>query len=527
MAYNDLPPLGQAAMTASLPVVIASDQSAIPISNAGLTELAAAINASSQMDVNIAANGIGLSTSAKQDTGNTSLATIAGAVAGTEMQVDVLTMPTVAVTNAGLTELAAAINVSSQMDVNIAANGIGLATSAKQDTIIGHLDGVEGLLTTIDADTGSILLAVDGIEGLLTTENTNSGAMVTALQLIDDAVYASDAAISKVIAIGGQFDDTTPGTTTENSVRAIRMSTRREMYIQVRDAAGNERGQNVDASGNAGVVLAAETSKVIGTIRIASGGVASGSFASGSIASGAIASGAIASGAIAAGAIAAGATSIATTEDTASAAADHLVKVAQIRLDTPVSGANVSASGDYTQFIADSFGKTWVTGTYAEDLAHVAGEAIMGMGARRIDTLANSAGTSGDWATVNQTAEGALYTTTVPTTNGGLTTYHLVSAATTNATSVKASAGQLYGYYIYNSNAAARKLVFHNTAGTPTAGASVFFSIVIPPTSGANVEFTNGIAFSTGIGITTVTGLADSDSAAVAANDLIINLFYK
>lgn len=44
--------------------------------------------------------------------------------------------------------------------------------------------------------------------------------------------------------------------------------------------------------------LTAETTKVIGTVRIASGGVASGSFASGSIASGALASGSIASGAM-------------------------------------------------------------------------------------------------------------------------------------------------------------------------------------------------------------------------------------
>jgi len=110
---------------------------------------------------------------------------------------------------------------------------------------------------------------------------------------------------------------------------------------------------------------------------------------------------------------------------------------------------------------------------------------------------------------------------------GGDTTFHLVSAATTNATNIKASAGKVTGWFIYNSNAAARKLVFHNTAGTPTAGASVFFAIVIPATSGANVSFPDGIDFSTGIGITTVTGLADSDSAAVALNDLIINIFYK
>lgn len=121
-------------------------------------------------------------------------------------------------------------------------------------------------------------------------------------------------------------------------------------------------------------------------------------------------------------------------------------------------------------------------------------------------------------------------TTTVmlaPGTSGGLTTYHLVSAATTNATNIKASAGQLFGWYIYNSNAAARKVAFHNTAGTPTAGASIYFTLMLPASSGANVFTDTGIPFSTGIAITTVTGLADSDAVAVAANDLIINLWFK
>ncbi len=112
-------------------------------------------------------------------------------------------------------------------------------------------------------------------------------------------------------------------------------------------------------------------------------------------------------------------------------------------------------------------------------------------------------------------------------TTGGYIPYHLVSAASTNLVNIKASAGQVFGWYIYNSNAAARKVAFHNTAGTPTAGASVFFSLVIPPTSGANVFNDTGIAFSTGIAISTVTGLADNDTAAVALNDLVINIFYK
>lgn len=131
------------------------------------------------------------------------------------------------------------------------------------------------------------------------------------------------------------------------------------------------------------------------------------------------------------------------------------------------------------------------------------------------------------WRKLNVSSNGGARIEITPTTAGGLSAYHLVSAATTNATNIKNSAGQVFGWFIYNANAAARKVVFHNTAGTPTAGASVFFSIVIPPLSGANVEYTNGIAFSTGIGISTTTGLTDTDATAVAANDLVINIFYK
>lgn len=115
----------------------------------------------------------------------------------------------------------------------------------------------------------------------------------------------------------------------------------------------------------------------------------------------------------------------------------------------------------------------------------------------------------------------------VPAISGGLVPFHLVAAASVNATNIKASPGQVCGWYIYNSNAAARKVVFHNTAGTPTAGAGVYFTINVPPLSGANAFSSHCIAFSTGIAITTVTGVADTDATAVGVNDLGINLFTK
>jgi hypothetical protein len=49
----------------------------------------------------------------------------------------------------------------------------------------------------------------------------------------------------------GQFDDVSPGALTEDRLGIQRMSANRNAYITLRDAAGNERGQNVDSSGNA------------------------------------------------------------------------------------------------------------------------------------------------------------------------------------------------------------------------------------------------------------------------------------
>jgi len=105
--------------------------------------------------------------------------------------------------------------------------------------------------------------------------------------------------------------------------------------------------------------------------------------------------------------------------------------------------------------------------------------------------------------------------------------FDLVSTGGTNPTVIKASAGTVNGWYIYNSNGSARKVAFHNIAATPTAGTGVVMALVIPPLSAANVSLPDGINFTTGIAITTVAGLADSDASVVAVNDLIINIFYK
>lgn len=79
------------------------------------------------------------------------------------------------------------------------AGGAGDASAANQTTMIGHLDGVEGTLTTIDADTGAIaegigastdaaatVGSVGSINAKLRYITTKLSDMHTVLQLIDD-----------------------------------------------------------------------------------------------------------------------------------------------------------------------------------------------------------------------------------------------------------------------------------------------------------------------------------------------------
>jgi len=118
-------------------------------------------------------------------------------------------------------------------------------------------------------------------------------------------------------------------------------------------------------------------------------------------------------------------------------------------------------------------------------------------------------------------------TSAIPAASGGLTISHLVSAATTNATSAKGSPGQVYGWSIVNTTANMEFVKLHNTASTPTPGSGVVYTIGVPGNGGTNLDIDSGLAFSAGIGFTTTTGGADADTGAVGAGDLIINLHYK
>lgn len=116
---------------------------------------------------------------------------------------------------------------------------------------IANQVGVAGGAGANSALTQRVTIATDD------TVATDLTAIKTSSQLIDDAIVADDAAFTpattKVMMAGFEYDDTTPDSVDEGDAGAARMSSRREVYTQIRDAAGNERGANVNASGQLAV----------------------------------------------------------------------------------------------------------------------------------------------------------------------------------------------------------------------------------------------------------------------------------
>jgi hypothetical protein len=118
-----------------------------------------------------------------------------------------------------------------------------------------------------------------------------------------------------------------------------------------------------------------------------------------------------------------------------------------------------------------------------------------------------------------------------PQTSGGLSVSRLIAAAGSNQdqTQVKASAGQIFGWDIYCTQAAARYVKIYNKAA-PTSADTPVLTLLIPGNAagaGNNKEIANGISFGTAIGFRITTGYADNDAGTATAGDVIVNVEYK
>lgn len=249
--------VGQATMAASAPVVIASDQSALNINclsgcgsppatpdtaafTAGVTNVS--LNAGVYDDT-LAALSAGIS-AAYRMTAYRALHVTLRDTAGN------------AVSPLTDTQLrATAVPVSgafgTQYNTGVAAPTptVGTVTLAKV---------TDGLTTYGVGDLQP--LAIDSVNGslLTTVENTVS---------IADVARRDDATIlgTYVTMAGAFYDDVVPGTLTENDPASLRVSSNRNLYTTIRDAANNERGVTVSAANALKVDGSAVTQPVSGT----------------------------------------------------------------------------------------------------------------------------------------------------------------------------------------------------------------------------------------------------------------------
>lgn len=419
-----------------------------------------------------------LATAANQTTGNTSLATIAGAVAGTEVQVDIVTMPNVtiagtvtvgshAVTNAGTFAVqvdGAALTSLQLLDDSVAT--VAAATTSKGMAAIGT-DGTNARILKTDTD-GQ--LQVDVLSCALPT-----GAATSAKQdTINAVVVTAEAVVSpdKVMAIGSYNNN--------NGVYKTLQS--------------DDNGYLVITTANPlGTTASGATAH---DVALSDNPVAMGGYAS------------------------------ATAPTDVSANGDavyawHLRNGAQV-VNLAVGGTLVTGSAGLP-----------VDGNIADDAAFTPATTRVLMAGFFADETSTDSVNEGDGGAARMTLDRKVIVTPQPHTQGGLSIFRSLDLDETEE-EVKATAGQLYGGFVTNTSTGTRWIKFYNaTAANVTVGTTtpvITWGIQGGATDDVAAVLNlggMGVEFTTAITVAATTGFADADTGAPGANDVIVNLFFK
>lgn len=119
--------------------------------------------------------------------------------------------------------------------------------------------------------------------------------------------------------------------------------------------------------------------------------------------------------------------------------------------------------------------------------------------------------------------------TPVPSTSqGSATNAQYISAATTNATSVKTSAGVINSIILSNNGATGRYFKLYNKASAPTVGTDTpVHTIFIPPTNTIDVTFAPfWLRLATGIAFAITWGITVADTTVIVANEVVVSISY-
>jgi hypothetical protein len=115
----------------------------------------------------------------------------------------------------------------------------------------------------------------------------------------------------------------------------------------------------------------------------------------------------------------------------------------------------------------------------------------------------------------------------VPPPSAGVALSRIISAANTNASVIKASAGRLLRVLAVNTGTSPRYVKLYNSATSPTVGTDTpLLTLTVLPGGGLQASFEWAVSFAAGISIAITGGAADADTTAIAAGEVIVHTQY-
>lgn len=442
--------------------------------------------------------------------------------------------------------LAAVTNVATigtSVTPGTAATHLGKAEDAAHTSgdvgvmMLGVARAANTALVSADGDYGPIQLSALGAVKVAITEGAGSGGTA----LADAAAFTR--ATTSITPIGGVVETSAP-TVTNGNVSVISLTTGGAVRVAV--ASGGIAGVIED------VASAGAEEGILGmTIRqdtIASTTSADGDFQNQKTNS---------VGALYTAPTYIGATAITTGNGTTSAGSQRVTiasdntafsvnaaSAGSVAIDAALSGNPIitggrastatptamSADNDVQAVWLTRTGATVIDGALVDDSAFTPGTTRVIAIGHQADETATDSVDEGDIGTPRMTLDRKVIVTPYAHAGGGYTPVSTVSAASTNATSLKGSAGTVGAVTVTNVNAAMRYLKFYNKATAPTVGTDTpVYVIPLPGNTagaGATVDFPCGLSFTTGIAWALTTGATVADTGAVAASEIIVSIAY-
>jgi hypothetical protein len=420
--------------------------------------------------------------------------------------------------------------------------GGGVESGALRVTIASDSTGVLSVDdngSTISIDDGGSSITVDGtvaISGTVTVGShavTNAGTFavqvdggaLTALQLIDDPVFADDAAFtlasSKVMMAGATRDDALSTlTAVEGDAVPLRVGSTGALWVGVEGTVT----VGSHAVTNAGTFAVQVDGSALTALQLIddpvnTDGNAAGTklfFVGGTDGTNAQILSVNTSGHVN---IADGGNSI--TVDNGGTFAVQATCTNAGTFAVQVDGAALTA----LQLIDDP--------VFADDAAFTIGTSKVMVAGGVVDDASTDAADEGDAAAIRVTTSRQVIVNPQPHTTGGLSIFRSIDLDESEE-EIKATAGQVYAAWVTNTHTATLYLKFYNaTAANVTVGTTTpVITIPIPGNSSDDISAVlsaggYGIAFDTAITAAVTTGLADNDTGAPAANAFIANIFYK